>query len=93
MRLKTKKVSENKDARKRIRFENNEEKQKIFILTFSFCSSRNNNFSNRSQKGVIVSSTLVQTFGIVFLSISGAAFAGKREKKKKNFFFLIECFV
>ncbi len=44
-------------------------------MTWSYICSRNNNFSNRSQKGVIVSETLVQTFGIVLLSISAAAFA------------------
>jgi hypothetical protein len=44
-------------------------------LSWSFICSRNNNFSNRSQKGIIVSQTLVQTFGIVMLSVSAAAFA------------------
>ena len=43
-------------------------------MTWSYISTRNNNFSNRAQKGVIVAQTLVQTFGIVLLSISGAAF-------------------
>ena len=41
---------------------------------FRYMSSRNNNFSNRGQKAVIQSENLVQTFGIVLLSISGAAF-------------------
>ena len=43
-------------------------------MDWVFISTRNNNFSNRSQKGIIVSTNLVQTFGIVLLSISGAAF-------------------
>lgn len=42
--------------------------------TWNYICSRNNNFSNRSQKGVINSQELVQTFGIVLLSISGAGF-------------------
>jgi hypothetical protein len=44
-------------------------------LSWTFICSRNNNFSNRSQKGIINSQTLVQTFGIVLLSVSAAAFA------------------
>merc|ERR1711991_649790 len=42
---------------------------------YRYMSSRNNNFSNRGQKATIVSENLVETFGIVLLSISGAAFA------------------
>jgi len=45
-------------------------------LEWSYICSRNNNFSNRSQKGIVVSQTLVQTFGIVLLSLAGAAFLG-----------------
>jgi hypothetical protein len=42
---------------------------------YKYMSTRNNNFSNRGQKAVIQSETLVQTFGIVLLSVSAAAFA------------------
>merc|ERR1711916_364565 len=45
-------------------------------LTIEELNARNNNnYSNRGQKATIVSENLVETFGIVLLSISGAAFA------------------
>lgn len=43
--------------------------------SYKYISSRNNNFSNRSQKATINASPVVQTFGVVLLSISAAAFA------------------
>lgn len=42
---------------------------------YRYMSTRNNNFSNRGQKATIVSAPVVQTFGIVLLSVSAAAFA------------------
>ena len=42
-------------------------------MTFNYMGTRNNNFSNRSQKGQIVSEQVVQTFAIVLLSLSSAA--------------------
>ena len=39
-----------------------------------YISSRNNNFSNRSQKGTIVSNPALKTFGIVIVSVGSAAF-------------------
>ena len=44
-------------------------------VSWAFICSRNNNFSNRAQKGALTAQTLVQTFGIVLLSLSAAAFA------------------
>jgi len=42
--------------------------------TFYYMSSRNNNFSNRSQKGSIVSTNALQTFGVVIVVVGSAAF-------------------
>ena len=39
-----------------------------------YMSSRNNNFSNRSQKGTIVSTPALQVFGVVIVSVGSAAF-------------------
>jgi hypothetical protein len=39
-----------------------------------YFSSRNNNFSNRSQKGTIVSSPALKTFGVVIVAVGSAAF-------------------
>jgi len=39
-----------------------------------YISTRNNNFSNRSQKGTIVSTPALQTFGVVIVSVGSAAF-------------------
>lgn len=43
--------------------------------SFRYMSSRNNNFSNRAQKGTLVADALLDTFGIVFVGVSSAAFA------------------
>jgi len=47
-----------------------------FSGTVYYRCSRNNDFSNRSQKGVIVSNPALQTFGVVIVSIGSAAFVG-----------------
>lgn len=39
-----------------------------------YISSRNNNFSNRSQKGTIVSTPALKTFGVVIVVVGSAAF-------------------
>jgi len=39
-----------------------------------YMSSRNNNFTNRSQKGTIVSTPALKTFGVVIVSVGSAAF-------------------
>lgn len=39
-----------------------------------YISSRNNNFSNRSQKGTIVSTPALKTFGVVIVAVGSAAF-------------------
>lgn len=44
-------------------------------MVFNYMSSRNNNFSNRSQKAQIYSTQPVQTFAIVLLSLSAAGVA------------------
>jgi hypothetical protein len=46
-----------------------------FTGTVYYRCSRNNNFSNRSQKGVIISSPALKTFGVVIVSVGSAAFA------------------
>jgi len=42
--------------------------------TYAFMSSRNNNFSNRSQKLTITVQSLISTWGVVVVSIGGFAF-------------------
>lgn len=44
--------------------------------TYGYMSTRNNNFSNRSQKGAISVQALVGTFGITVAAIGAAGFAG-----------------
>jgi hypothetical protein len=44
--------------------------------TFTYISTRNNNFSNRDQKGIIVTSNLLPTWGIVLVSVGAFVFVG-----------------
>jgi len=44
--------------------------------TYYYMSSRNNNFSNRSQKGTITVGSLLPIWGIVVAAVAGAAFIG-----------------
>jgi len=44
--------------------------------TYNYMSSRNNNFSNRSQKGTITVGTLLPIWGIVVAASAAAAFVG-----------------
>jgi hypothetical protein len=44
--------------------------------TYYYMSSRNNNFSNRSQKGTITVGSLLPTWGIVVAAVAGATFIG-----------------
>lgn len=48
--------------------------QVSFTGTVYYRCSRNNNFSNRSQKGVIVSNPALLTFGVVIVAVGSAAF-------------------
>jgi len=41
---------------------------------FKYMSSRNNNFTNRSQKGVLVSQPILPTWAVALLSIGGVGF-------------------
>lgn len=43
---------------------------------FAYMSSRNNAFTNRSQKGMLNVETLVPYWGVAFLAVGGAGFAG-----------------
>jgi len=44
--------------------------------TFFYMSTRNNNFTNRGQKAVLITSELLPVFGIVLVAVGAATFVG-----------------
>jgi len=50
--------------------------QMLTAATYNYYSTRNNDFSNRSQKGQIIVGTLLPTWGIVVAASAAVAFAG-----------------
>jgi len=44
--------------------------------TYNYFSTRNNNFSNRSQKGILYVEPLLPTWGLVLASVGAAGFVG-----------------